>query len=49
MNRGCRNVSQLITAFRQEDQVIIVMPYHPTDDFRVSCRDSYVGRPELTC
>nr|ODN89954.1 CDC7 protein kinase [Cryptococcus depauperatus CBS 7841] len=32
--RGCRNVSQLITAFREEDQVIIVLPYHPCDDFR---------------
>lgn len=35
MNRGCRNVSQLITAFREEDQVIIVLPYHQCDDFRV--------------
>ncbi|OXM81671.1 cell division control protein 7 [Cryptococcus neoformans Bt63] len=32
--RGCRNVSQLITAFREEDQVIIVLPYHQCDDFR---------------
>ncbi|EIW69907.1 hypothetical protein TREMEDRAFT_30137 [Tremella mesenterica DSM 1558] len=32
--RGCRNVSQLITAFREADQVIIVLPYHPSDDFR---------------
>ncbi|KAK4685819.1 cell division control protein 7, partial [Tremellales sp. Uapishka_1] len=32
--RGCRNVSQLITAFREEDQVIIVLPYHQSDDFR---------------
>jgi hypothetical protein len=29
-------VSQLITAYREEDQVIIVLPYHQTDDFRVS-------------
>jgi len=34
--RGCRNVSKLITAFRERDQVIIVMPYHICDDFRVS-------------
>jgi len=34
--RGCRNVSKLITAFRERDQVIIVMPYHVSDDFRVS-------------
>nr|XP_031862507.1 uncharacterized protein CI109_002004 [Kwoniella shandongensis]KAA5529579.1 hypothetical protein CI109_002004 [Kwoniella shandongensis] len=32
--RGCRNVSQLITAFREEDQVIIVLPFHRSDDFR---------------
>ncbi|WWC72543.1 uncharacterized protein I206_106505 [Kwoniella pini CBS 10737] len=32
--RGCRNVSQLISAFREEDQVIIVLPYHRSDDFR---------------
>ncbi|OCF43627.1 CDC7 protein kinase [Kwoniella heveanensis CBS 569] len=32
--RGCRNVSQLITAFREEDQIIIVLPYHQSDDFR---------------
>lgn len=31
---GCRNVSQLITAFREDDQVIIVLPYHQSDDFR---------------
>lgn len=34
--RGCRHVSQLITAFRQEDQVVAIMPYHRNDDFRVS-------------
>jgi cell division control protein 7 len=33
--RGARHVSQLITAFRQEDQVVAVMPYHPHEDFRV--------------
>ena len=32
--RGCRNVSQLITAFRFRDQVVAVMPYHRNDDFR---------------
>ncbi|WWC65088.1 uncharacterized protein I303_107702 [Kwoniella dejecticola CBS 10117] len=32
--RGCRNVSQLISAFREEDQIIIVLPYHQSDDFR---------------
>ncbi|WVR08562.1 hypothetical protein IAU60_005617 [Kwoniella sp. DSM 27419] len=32
--RGCRHVSQLITAFREEDQIIIVLPYHQSDDFR---------------
>lgn len=33
--RGARHVSQLITAFRHEDQVVAVMPYHPHEDFRV--------------
>ncbi|WWD07323.1 hypothetical protein V865_005421 [Kwoniella europaea PYCC6329] len=32
--RGCRNVSQLISAFREEDQIIIVLPFHRSDDFR---------------
>ncbi|WVQ95610.1 hypothetical protein IAU59_002708 [Kwoniella sp. CBS 9459] len=32
--RGCRNVSQLVSAFREEDQIIIVLPYHQSDDFR---------------
>ncbi|KAJ6604492.1 kinase-like protein [Mycena vulgaris] len=32
--RGCRHVSQLITAFRHEDQVVAIMPYHRNDDFR---------------
>ncbi|KAJ2931030.1 hypothetical protein H1R20_g6060, partial [Candolleomyces eurysporus] len=32
--RGCRHVSQLVTAFRCEDQVAVVMPYHRNDDFR---------------
>lgn len=34
--RGCRHVSQLITAFRNEDQVVAIMPYHRNVDFRVS-------------
>lgn len=34
--RGCRHVSQIITAFRQEDQIVVVMPYHKSVDFRVS-------------
>jgi cell division control protein 7 len=33
--RGCRHVSQLITAFRHEDQVVAIMPYHRNIDFRV--------------
>ncbi|KAL5529942.1 CDC7 [Sanghuangporus sanghuang] len=33
-SRGCRHVSQLITAFRHRDQVVAVMPYHKNDDFR---------------
>ncbi|KAI5450365.1 Cell division control protein 7 [Naganishia albida] len=36
--RACRNVAQLITAFRDEDQVIISMPYQPNDDFRLFFR-----------
>lgn len=37
--RGCRHVSQLVTAFRHYDQIVVVMPYHKNDDFRVSgCR-----------
>ncbi|EMD40386.1 hypothetical protein CERSUDRAFT_130184 [Gelatoporia subvermispora B] len=32
--RGCRHVSQLITAFRQHDQVVAIMPYHRNEDFR---------------
>ncbi|KZV87367.1 kinase-like protein [Exidia glandulosa HHB12029] len=31
---GCRNVAQLITAFRERDQVVAVMPYHRNVDFR---------------
>ncbi|KAF9000234.1 kinase-like domain-containing protein [Cyathus striatus] len=32
--RGSRHVSQLITAYRKLDQVVVVMPYHRNDDFR---------------
>ncbi|KAF8524587.1 kinase-like domain-containing protein, partial [Hysterangium stoloniferum] len=32
--RGCRHVSQLITAFREADQVVAIMPYHRNEDFR---------------
>ncbi|KAG8956707.1 hypothetical protein FRC04_000185 [Tulasnella sp. 424] len=32
--RGCRHVAQLITAFREKDQVVAVMPYHKNVDFR---------------
>jgi cell division control protein 7 len=38
--RGARHVSQLITAFRHEDQVVAVMPYHSHEDFRVRARAS---------
>lgn len=34
--RGCRHVAQLITAFREKDQVVAIMPYHRNVDFRVS-------------
>jgi len=33
--RGCRHISQLITAFRHDDQVVAIMPYHRNEDFRV--------------
>ncbi|KAF8897933.1 kinase-like domain-containing protein [Infundibulicybe gibba] len=32
--RGCRHISQLITAFRHYDQVVAIMPYHRNEDFR---------------
>lgn len=34
--RSCRHTSQLITAFRDKDQVVIVLPYQRNLDFRVS-------------
>lgn len=33
--RGARHVSGLITSFRKQDQVIVVMPYQRNVDFRV--------------
>lgn len=39
--RGCRHVSQLITAFRHHDQVVAIMPYHRNEDFRVSIPTTY--------
>ncbi|THV03365.1 kinase-like protein [Dendrothele bispora CBS 962.96] len=32
--RGCRHVSQIITAFRKDDQVVLILPYQRNDDFR---------------
>ncbi|KAI0045114.1 kinase-like protein [Auriscalpium vulgare] len=32
--RGARHVSQIITAFRVEDQVVAIMPFHRNEDFR---------------
>jgi cell division control protein 7 len=32
---SCRHVSQLITATRCLDQVVVIMPYHRNEDFRV--------------
>jgi hypothetical protein len=34
--RGCRHIAHLITAFRHQDQVVVVMPFQRNDDFRVS-------------
>ena len=34
--RGCRHVSQLVTAFRHQDQVVAIMPFQRNEDFRVS-------------
>ena len=33
--RGCRHTSQLITAYRHLDQVVLILPYHRNMDFRV--------------
>ncbi|KAJ2723178.1 Cell division control protein 7 [Coemansia sp. Benny D115] len=32
--RGSRYIAPLVTAMRREDQVVIVLPYFPNDDFR---------------
>ncbi|KIM63697.1 hypothetical protein SCLCIDRAFT_1214088 [Scleroderma citrinum Foug A] len=32
--RGTRHTCQLITAFRHQDQVVAIMPYHRNEDFR---------------
>ncbi|KAF8165844.1 kinase-like domain-containing protein [Crassisporium funariophilum] len=32
--RGCRHISQIITAYRHLDQVVIVLPYQKNMDFR---------------
>ncbi|EJU06597.1 kinase-like protein [Dacryopinax primogenitus] len=32
--RGCRHVAQLMTAFREEDQILAIMPFHRNQDFR---------------
>lgn len=50
--RGCRHVSQLITAFRNFDQVVAIMPYHRHEDFRVrftSLNASYEVLTRLLC
>lgn len=49
--RGCRHVSPLVTAFRDEDQIVIVLPYHPSDDFRYFYRlmDPPKIRSYMTC
>jgi cell division control protein 7 len=33
--RGARHISQIITAFRNDDQIVLVLPYQRNDDFRV--------------
>jgi cell division control protein 7 len=37
--RGCRHISQIITAFRHKDQVVVVMPYQRNVDFREFYRE----------
>lgn len=39
--RGCRHASQIITAFRHYDQVVIVLPYQRNMDFRVCVPSRY--------
>lgn len=33
--RGCRHVSQIITSLRKEDQIVVIMPYQRSADFKV--------------
>ncbi|KAG0179775.1 hypothetical protein DFQ28_002640, partial [Apophysomyces sp. BC1034] len=35
---GCSCIAPIITAFREEDQVFVVMPYFPNDDFKTHYR-----------
>ncbi len=46
--RGCRHVAQLITAFREKDQIVAVMPFHRNVDFRVSIFMSGRGPSDVT-
>jgi len=41
--RGCRHVAQLITAFGHEDQVLAVMPYQKSEEFKVSVMKEWQG------
>ena len=41
--RGCRHVAQLITAFRHEDQVLAIMPYQKSEEFKVRILQWVVG------
>ncbi|RKP13515.1 kinase-like domain-containing protein [Piptocephalis cylindrospora] len=36
--RGVPNVTSVITALRHQDQVCVILPYHPHDDFRIFYR-----------
>lgn len=51
---GCRHVSQLITATRNFDQVVLVLPFQRNEDFRVSVCFSFFldllrARRSYTC
>ena len=46
--RGCRHVAQLITAFREKDQIVAIIPFHRNTDFRVRCCGSKRHRLVLT-
>lgn len=41
--RGCKSVCPLITAFREQDQVVAVLPFFPHTDFRVQYRTFMVA------